>query len=666
MLDDSCEDKDYQLPKDKGLNSDSSDYEVEDPLEISKTLKQIERGKAGIKNQKASNINAESCVSDIDNALPIINKKPKSFPSISTMRPEMSRTPSKESSRITSNEKYYNASRALGCCTPEKENVNDQDTSFYINLSFKIHEFYDKNGLIFGDKPLSLSMMDKIIGSLQDDGLKLFKGSIDASDIYFEKVRNGIKNKSKYAGDINNGFLDHNGIHQPDLIHCPFQHCMKLKEHMSKSILNTPTRFVGNNLPNTPKTPLTPSTPISMRNMIKEMKGKNKDLKLQFELETERSTIFLQKLQKKEGASVGAPKRFECPLCDSTFTRIDTVQRHLRTIHKNIENPSLKKKDTMINCKFCSKPLASRSLDHHLLICKALPRAAPASPKVDKRSGFCSLCKEIKSNLAQHKKNAHPVLECRICEKAVALKRCNGCLQMICENCISPESIGVNHEGFCLQCTILPEQKPFQCSIMIKKRCLKCKSIKHQKQCISCEVVFCKQCSNNCICGCKNKIDWCQNCRSSPKNSSSVLVANSGGENQLEWSVTKTKIDCGSKLESSTESSSLSVKSVTTAKADETSAIQSVENNLFDSYQLSPEEKANLSELLKRIEQIENEIAMQEDTGEESEADFISKVLTNFANRNVMCKEDQTKQNRSLKLHIQNLIRDGFPYLKKK
>ena len=55
MLDDSCEDKDYQLPKDKGLNSDSSDYEVEDPLEISKTLKQIERGKAGIKNKKASN-----------------------------------------------------------------------------------------------------------------------------------------------------------------------------------------------------------------------------------------------------------------------------------------------------------------------------------------------------------------------------------------------------------------------------------------------------------------------------------------------------------------------------------------------------------------------------------------------------------------------------------
>ena len=74
-----------------------------------------------------------------------------------------------------------------------------------------------------------------------------------------------------------------------------------------------------------------------------------------------------------------------------------------------------------------------------------------------------------------------------ICEKVVALKRCNGCLQMICENCISPESIGVNHEGFCLQCTILPEQEPFQCSIMINKRCLKCKSIKHQKQCISCE-----------------------------------------------------------------------------------------------------------------------------------------------------------------------------------
>ena len=421
-------------------------------------------------------------------------------------------------------EMYIKISRSLGCSTPLKDNVRDDDTKFHLNFSALFHCFYLKNDMKFEEKPISLEIMEKIMDFGGQDCLNLIKGECDASDMYFDVLRNGRKSESKWAGNKNSGFLDFDGFHRSDLEFCPFRHCEIVKEKMN-SILGSQRQKLHMQTPKAsqnPKSgeilvsPVTPTTPVSMKVMLKDtrmvnrnLKTANKNLERALELETERSIIYLDKLQNKDDPENRMVKRFPCPLCESTFTRIDSVTRHLKKAHPEAEG-NAKQKDDVVRCKMCSKTMASRSLVHHLTICKVLSTSKPTK-NVDARSGFCTACNIPQANLLRHTENVHSE-KCRLCPKQGSLK-CPGCLKVMCNSCITLH-------GFCLKCTIIPgvDKSMLKVSRAQRVPCTSCSAI--ETECTSCCSLFCRNCQEGCKCGCNVSLDWCNNCMivSTPQN----------------------------------------------------------------------------------------------------------------------------------------------------
>ena len=98
------------------------------------------------------------------------------------------------------------------------------------------------------------------------------------------------------------------------------------------------------------------------------------------------------------------PDKFSCPFCGIVYRRIDTFKKHIKDNHsgQDCTGEEVKEmiKDKKVTCKYCGKKLAKRTFFKHTPICES--KHAIRSPIKDKRSGFCKLCKMVKSNLSMH------------------------------------------------------------------------------------------------------------------------------------------------------------------------------------------------------------------------------------------------------------------------
>lgn len=190
-MDDSFEDETWKpQTNENDYSKDSSNGESD-----SDQSERAPRGKCTMKPRETEDIDDDQYDEDIDvdgnyENVPVLN------------------TPTKVSPK--DNTYYLNASRALGCYSPSKDNVHDSDSTFYCNLSALLHCYFDYQNLDFGAKPISLKMMKSVMDFGGVDRLNLFKGKVDITQLYFEKLRNGLKNESIWAGNKNTGFLDIN------------------------------------------------------------------------------------------------------------------------------------------------------------------------------------------------------------------------------------------------------------------------------------------------------------------------------------------------------------------------------------------------------------------------------------------------------------------------
>ena len=519
-MDDSFEDETWKpQTNENDYSKDSSNGESD-----SDQSERAPRGKCTMKPRETEDIDDDQYDEDIDvdgnyENVPVLN------------------TPTKVSPK--DNTYYLNASRALGCYSPSKDNVHDSDSTFYCNLSALLHCYFDYQNLDFGAKPISLKMMKSVMDFGGVDRLNLFKGKVDITQLYFEKLRNGLKNESIWAGNKNTGFLDINGYHRPTSELCPFQHCKKLKEFNVAHSNDSEIQNMKN--AETPDTPKTPDTPNSMRVMIQEYRMKTKNLKRNLYLEEERSTTFLNKLHTAENPSSEKLKRFQCQHCTSSFTRIDSLQRHLKNHFKG-EKVEVKKMDDVVLCKFCHKRLSSRSMSNHLKVCKGLTKLALSSPNRDSRSGLCPFCKKYYSRLERHIIQYH---KCKICMKSRrTLHTCAACSQYFCQSCIVSNSLcnSTPEDEFCINCATLPGivNPPTEANMkrkllgtstgniredVVKMHCSKCDTI--LENCMSCSSMLCNNCSILCLCGCGAKTERCLNC------TIDVLNEGTGSFNQL-------------------------------------------------------------------------------------------------------------------------------------
>ena len=137
---------------------------------------------------------------------------------------------------------------------------------------------------------------------------------------------------------------------------------------------------------------------------IEYLKSRCDSLQEAFNTERKRNVALLQGMKNDDIlVNDDSSKVFNCPFCNVTLRRFDTLKKHIKDYHPDEDSNEADKKEVLkdkkVACKYCSKILVQRSLYKHLQTCKL--KIDFASPK-DKRHGFCKICKQIKCNLSQH------------------------------------------------------------------------------------------------------------------------------------------------------------------------------------------------------------------------------------------------------------------------
>ena len=277
------------------------------------------------------------------------------------------------------------SARDLGVVTPKgkKESHNKE---YHSRISYSIHSYALAKKIDLENTKLELSHFEDIRDhGVKDLGILLPTNTAKKLfDFYYNTDSNEKFDK----------YVDSSGFHKyPDT--CSFFHCKTLPVILKE------------NKPNI----LDVVTEEAKEESCEELQTRCHDLADALLKEKARSAALLK------GINQDTPKKntnvliYKCPFCKVECHRSDSLKSHIKKHHPeaDLSSDDIKNilKDKKIQCKYCDKSVSHRSIYRHEQTCNKKDQivALVNSPlKLDKRSGYCHICKTVKSKLLQHMK----------------------------------------------------------------------------------------------------------------------------------------------------------------------------------------------------------------------------------------------------------------------
>ena len=431
---DSDVDQEYDPLKELDIESDESDKSDNGSAGYKS------KGKRGKKRKKSQMLEEHN----IDEELGKVLETPQKCSEV-----EANKTPEKPKEQTTDkfSQNLKLAGRDLGCSTPHSKRPR-LDRSFYQNFSmgfhcWAIHADFPLDVNKHGEKTqlLTPEHLESAMKFAGPSGLNLISEKTGSKNLHKMRFKNGARRTERYVGNAESGFVDPDGFHSyPDF--CPFQHCHSLPEWFKKNQLLSEDNSSVNK---------SPSSLAQMKEALAKLKDQNINLKESLDVESKRSSIFMEKLKvtgKEMKQKESHVEGFPCPQCGKVFSRPDSVQKHILKIHPDEQGNLNLPKDVLLPCKYCTKSLASRYVRVHEKACERKQKRNQKQDPIDLRSGYCTYCGVMKARLSEHMKHKHEGKKCYKCENIADKGMCLGCDLPMCTDC------SLSDGQFCEQCSI--------------------------------------------------------------------------------------------------------------------------------------------------------------------------------------------------------------------
>ena len=271
--------------------------------------------------------------------------------------------------------------RDLGVQTPTGKREN-RNREYHLRVSVAVHSWALMEKIDLQNVKLDKTHFDDIRRHGVED-LNILRPTNTSQKLY--SIWTNMQGSENYERYINKDQLHK----YPDT--CSFHHCSTLPLVLKENC------------------------PILKSNTTQDSKESQESLKIrcdalhnELERERARSKALLTGMMNDSTAldidGEECPNKFSCPFCETAFRRNDTLKKHIKDNHSsedcNGEEMKEMIKDKKVVCRYCGKKLAQRSFFKHTPICKR--KHAIGTPNKDKRSGFCKICKKVKSNLSAH------------------------------------------------------------------------------------------------------------------------------------------------------------------------------------------------------------------------------------------------------------------------
>ena len=275
------------------------------------------------------------------------------------------------------------AVRDLGVVTPRgKKETNNKE--FHSRVSFSIHSYAAAKKIDLETTKLDMNHFEEI----REHGVKdlnILLPTNSAKKLYDIYYNTEIKEKyEKYVDSV--------GYHKvPDT--CAYFHC------------TTMPLILKENSPH-----LDDISVVKNDESHEELRSRCEVLSECLSKEKARNAALLMGTS-QEASEDSNFVSYKCNLCPVVCQRSDTLKTHIKKHHPEVDCSSQDFKnlikDKKSQCKYCKKKLSHRSVYRHEINCSKKDEvlAFNSSPlKLDNRSGYCPVCKQVKSKLLEHMK----------------------------------------------------------------------------------------------------------------------------------------------------------------------------------------------------------------------------------------------------------------------